>query len=302
MKVRLIGVPMDLGAGRRGVDMGPSAMRLAGIKEKLKSIGHEVEDDMQNIHVPIPEHGNVFASNLKFLPEIHSACVALAERVELAKNEGYLPIVMGGDHSIAIGTIAGLSAYYKKKNIKFGVVWVDAHADMNTPETSPSGNIHGMPLAVSVGLGAKELTSIHGDFVKVDPKNVALIGIRDLDVEEKKNVKKTGINAYTMADVDRMGMYHVIQDALSILKDRVDIVHVSFDVDGLDPSVAPGVGTPVPGGLKYREAHLLMETLAESGLVGSLEFTEINPILDVKNQTAEVAVEMAASALGKTIL
>lgn len=302
MKVRLIGVPMDLGAGRRGVDMGPSAMRLAGVKEKLRAIGHEVEDDMQKIHVPIPEHGDIFAKNMKYLPEIQSACLALAERVEVAKQDGFLPLVMGGDHSIAIGTIAGLSAYYRKKNLKFGVVWVDAHADMNTPDTSPSGNIHGMPLAVNIGLGTKDLTALYGDYVKVDPKNVALIGIRDLDQEEKNNVKKTGINAYTMSDIDRMGMYNVIHEALSILKERVDVVHVSFDVDGLDPSVAPGVGTPVKGGLKYREAHLLMETLAESGLIGSLEFTEINPILDIKNQTAEVAVEMAASALGKTIL
>jgi len=302
MKIRLIDVPIDLGAGRRGVDMGPSALRLAGIKEKISALGFSVEDDQDDIFVPIPEHGHVFNSQLKYLPEIQAACSHLAERVELAKAEGTFPIVMGGDHSIAIGTIAGLSSWYRKQNKTLGVVWVDAHADMNTPETSPTGNIHGMPLAVNIGLGAEELINLHGAFRKINPDHVALIGIRDLDNEEKKNVRSKGIHAYTMADIDRMGIYTVIQDALQQLKDKVDVIHISFDVDGMDPAVAPGVGTPVAGGLRFRETHLIMETLAETGLVGSMEITEINPILDVKNQTAEVAVEMVCSALGKTIL
>lgn len=302
MKIRLIDVPMDLGAGRRGVDMGPSALRLAGIKEKIGRMGFQVEDDQDDIFVPIPEHGRMSDPKLKFLEEIQTACEHLAKRVELAKTEGVFPIVMGGDHSIAIGTIAGLAAFYRKQGKRLGVVWIDAHADMNTPETSPTGNIHGMPLAVNVGLGDKALTSLHGDFRKVDPRNVALIGIRDLDEDEKKNVRSMGIHAYTMADIDRMGIYQVIHEAISILKEQVDVLHISFDVDGMDPAVAPGVGTPVMGGLRYRETHLIMETLAETGLVGSMEITEINPILDIRNQTADVAVEMVASALGKTIL
>lgn len=302
MHIRLIDVPMDLGAGRRGVDMGPSALRLAGIKEKISAMGFSVEDDQDDIFVPIPEHGHVANTKLKFLKEIVTTCEHLAHRVELAKKEGFFPIVMGGDHSIAIGTIAGLSSWYKKQGKKLGVVWVDAHADMNTPETSPTGNIHGMPLAVNIGLGAPELINLYGDFQKLDPKNVALIGIRDLDRDEKKNVKARGINAYTMADIDRLGIYAVIQEAISILKERVDVIHISFDVDGMDPGVAPGVGTPVPGGLRFRETHLIMETLAETGMVGSMEITEINPILDIRNQTAETAVEMVCSALGKTIL
>ncbi|MCA0446033.1 MAG: arginase [Bacteroidetes bacterium] len=302
MHVRLIDVPMDLGAGRRGVDMGPSALRLAGIKEKIVAMGFSVEDDQDDIFVPIPEHGHVENNKLKFLKEIITTCEHLAHRVELAKEGGFFPIVMGGDHSIAIGTIAGLSSYYKKQGKKLGVVWVDAHADMNTPETSPTGNIHGMPLAVNIGLGAPELVNLYGNFQKLDPKNVALIGIRDLDRDEKKNVKARGINAYTMADIDRLGIYAVIQEAITILKERVDVIHISFDVDGMDPGVAPGVGTPVPGGLRFRETHLIMETLAETGLVGSMEITEINPILDIRNQTAETAVEMVCSALGKTIL
>ncbi|MBN8704479.1 MAG: arginase [Bacteroidetes bacterium] len=302
MRIKLIDVPMDLGAGRRGVDMGPSALRLAGIKEKVSAMGFPVEDDQDDIFVPIPEHGHVENNSLKFLKEIVTTCEHLACRVELAKEDGFFPIVMGGDHSIAIGTIAGLSSYYKKQGKKLGVVWVDAHADMNTPETSPTGNIHGMPLAVNIGLGADELINLHGNFQKLDPKNVALIGIRDLDREEKRNVKARGINAYTMADIDRLGIYAVIQEAISILKERVDVIHISFDVDGMDPGVAPGVGTPVPGGLRFRETHLIMETLAETGMVGSMEITEINPILDIRNQTAETAVEMVCSALGKTIL
>lgn len=302
MRIKLIDVPMDLGAGRRGVDMGPSALRLAGIKEKVASLGFSVEDDQDDIFVPIPEHGHVENNSLKFLKEIVTTCEHLARRVELAKEEGFFPIVMGGDHSIAIGTIAGLSSFYKKQGKKLGVVWVDAHADMNTPETSPTGNIHGMPLAVNIGLGADVLINLHGNFQKLDPKNVALIGIRDLDREEKRNVKARGINAYTMADIDRLGIFAVIQEAISILKERVDVIHISFDVDGMDPGVAPGVGTPVQGGLRFRETHLIMETLAETGMVGSMEITEINPILDIRNQTAETAVEMVCSALGKTIL
>ncbi|HUX51717.1 MAG TPA: arginase [Spirochaetia bacterium] len=302
MRVRLLGVAMDLGAGRRGVDMGPSAMRVAGIRERIAELGFEVEDDQESIFVPIRERGHEYNSKLKFLPEIVEGCTKLAVRVELAKDEGALPVVMGGDHSIAIGTIAGLAAHYRKAGKRMGVVWVDAHADFNTPESTPSGNIHGMPLAVSVGLGVPELTLLHGAAPKVLPEDVVLIGIRDVDVAEKQNLRDMKIRSFTMTDIDRIGMAGVIDNAISHLREQVDVIHVSFDVDSLDPEFAPGVGTPVAGGLQYRELHLLMETLAESRLIGSFEVVEVNPILDSANATAEVAVGAVCSALGKTIL
>ncbi|HUX22069.1 MAG TPA: arginase [Spirochaetia bacterium] len=302
MKVRLIDVAMDLGAGRRGVDMGPSALRLAGIREKIAAMGIEVEDDEEPIAVAIRERGDVYDNRLKFLPEIVSGCTHLARRVELAKEQGVMPIVMGGDHSIAIGTIAGLSAFYRRSAKTLGVVWIDAHSDFNTAETTPSGNIHGMPLAATVGIGARELTELHGPAPKVAPENVVLIGLRDVDPLEKKNLRDHHILSYTMADIDRLGLFTVVDEAIERLSTRCDFLHVSFDVDSLDPEFAPGVGTPVKGGLQYRELHLLMETLAASHMVGSVEVVEVNPILDRANETAEVAVEMVCSVLGKTIL
>ena len=217
-------------------------------------------------------------------------------------DEGYFPVVMGGDHSIAIGTLAGLAGHYRERGRSVGAVWIDAHGDFNTPETSPSGNIHGMPLAVSVGRGAPELTSLLGLTPMVRPEHVALIGTRDIDALEREEIRAAGVEVYTIADIDRLGAGQVIDRAISSLREKVDALHVSFDVDSLDPQVAPGVGTPVPGGLQYRELHLIMETLAASGLVRSLEVVEVNPILDTANTTAEVAVEMVLSALGKTIL
>ncbi len=302
MNVRLLGVAMDLGAGRRGVDMGPSALRLAGIKERISELGYSVEDDRESIYVPIRERSHEYDPRLKFLPEIVEGCRKLAERVELAKSDGMLPVIMGGDHSIAIGTIAGLAAFYRRSGKRLGVVWIDAHADFNTPDSTPSGNIHGMPLAVCTGLGVPELTELHGPSPKVAAQNVALIGTRDVDPLEKQHLRERGVHAYTMTDIDRRGMAAVIEETITELRSRVDVLHVSFDVDSLDPAFAPGVGTPVPGGLQFRELHLLMETLAESGLVGSLEVVEVNPILDTANTTAEVAVGIVCSALGKTIL
>lgn len=302
MKVRLIDVAMDLGAGRRGVDMGPSALRLAGIREKIEAIGVEVEDDAEPIAVAIRERGDFYDNRLKFLPEIVHGCTQLAVRVALAKEEGAIPVVMGGDHSIAIGTLAGLSSHYRGRGESLGVVWIDAHSDFNTPDTTPSGNIHGMPLAASVGIGVKELTELHGPAPKVDPENVVLIGLRDVDPLEKRTLKENRVFAYTMADIDRLGMFTVIDEAIERLSGRCDHLHVSFDVDSLDPDFAPGVGTPVKGGLQYREVHLLMETLAASRMVGSVEVVEVNPILDRANETSEVAVEMVCSLLGKTIL
>lgn len=300
MNIHLLGVPMDLGAGRRGVDMGPSAIRIAGVTEKLQSLGHTVIDE-GDIPTKIPEQQKVKNPKLKYLPEIVRACSLLASKTEKILDSGGFPLVLGGDHSIAIGTIAGVSNFCHKQKKKLGVIWVDAHGDMNTDVTSPSGNIHGMPLAVSIGLGALELTSVGGDFQKVDPKNVVMIAIRDLDSGEKAAIRKNNMAIYTMEDIDKHGMAVVITKALHKLKD-VDFIHVSFDLDAMDPKECPGVGTPVKGGLDYREAHLIMETLSENKRLNSLEIVEANPILDTRNQSAEFAVDLMQSGFGKTII
>lgn len=299
MNIHILGVPMDLGAGRRGVDMGPSAIRIAGASEKLQSLGHAITDE-GDIPVKNPELQKVKNQKLKYLSEIVRACTVLSGKVEKILEGGNFPLVLGGDHSIAIGTIAGVSNYCRKKHKQLGVIWVDAHGDMNTDETTPSGNIHGMPLAASIGLGALELTSVGGDFKKVEPKNVVMIAIRDLDEGEKIIIKNSGINIFTMEDIDKHGMAVIITKALQKLKD-VDFIHVSFDLDATDPSICPGVGTPVKGGLNYREAHLIMESLAASKRMNSLEIVEANPILDHHNQSAEFAVELMQSGFGKKI-
>ncbi len=300
MNIHILGVPMDLGAGRRGVDMGPSAIRIAGIAEKLHNLEHTIFDD-GDILTKIPELQKVKNPKLKYLPEIVRACTLLSAKVEKILDMGDFPLVLGGDHSIAIGTIAGVSNYCRKKNKKLGVLWIDAHGDMNTDETSPSGNIHGMPLATSIGLGALELISVGGDFQKVDPNNVVMIAIRDLDEGEKLAIKKNNITIYTMEDIDKHGMAVVITKALRKLN-GVDFIHVSFDLDAMDPQVCPGVGTPIKGGLDYREAHLIMETLSEHNRMNSLEIVEANPILDNRNQSAEFAVELMQSGFGKKII
>jgi arginase len=302
MEVRLIEVPIDFGASRRGVDIGPTALRLAGIKNSLRSLGLEVSEDGKPIYVPIQEHSLEFDPRLKFLPTIAQTCEELAARVEACVREGCFPLVMGGDHSIAMGTLAGLASARRDSGQRTGVVWVDAHADFNTPETSPSGNIHGMPLAASCGLGHPALTGIHGDFRKIDPLDVVIIGARDLDPGEKRNLKESGVRVYSMSDVDRYGIYDVMDQAIDYLRKRVDCLHVSFDADGIDPEFAPGVGTPVQAGLTLREAFCVMESLAECGLVKSAELVEVNPILDLRNQTAEVIVKLIQSLLGATIL
>ncbi|MFZ1082227.1 MAG: arginase [Candidatus Kryptoniota bacterium] len=301
MKIRIVGVPMDLGAGRRGVDMGPSALRIAGLAERLRDIGHAVFDD-GDIHVNIPESQEIDNHKLKYLPEIVRVTTILAHKVESILERDEFPLVLGGDHSIAMGTISGLSNYARKHNLRLGVIWIDAHADMNTNETSPSGNIHGMPLSAVLGEGARELTTIGGDFRKVDPKNAALIGVRNIDTAEKEIVKKTGIAHYTMSDIDKYGVHRIMARVLKEFKEKVDLLHISFDIDSVDPSVAAGVGTPSPGGLSYRETHLIMETIADCGCMSSFEVTEVNPIFDIKNQSSEFAVEVIASALGKRII
>ena len=302
--VRIIGVRVDLGAGRRGVDMGPSALRKAGIRTALRELGYDVIDD-GNIHCEEPEAHTIRDPKLKYLPLITVAMANLAERVESSLNEGEIPLVLGGDHSIAIGTIAGAASHFKKANRKLGMIWIDAHGDSNTAETTPSGNIHGMSQAVAFGRGAKELIEIGGfedGETKLDPSCCSIIGARSIDRLEKDVIRDIGLRVFTMDQIDRRGIYDVTQEAIDIASNGTDGIHVSFDVDGMDPSVAPGVGTAVLGGLSYRETHTMMELIAETDRLVSLEIAEVNPILDVRNTTAEVAVEMVASAFGKRIL
>lgn len=293
-KVSIIGVPMDLGQNRRGVDMGPSAIRYAGVVEKLESIDLEVTD-MGDIQIDMPErvHSEPL-HNLRNLKAIEQANTRLAQMVDQVVQEGHFPLVLGGDHSIAIGTLAGVSRHYED----LGVIWFDAHGDLNTADTSPTGNIHGMPLASSMGVGHTALTGLGGYGPKVKPENLVIIGARALDKGEKELIRQKGLRVYTMHEVDRMGMAAVMREAIDYLKERTDGVHLSLDLDGMDPTDAPGVGTPVMGGISYRESHLAMEMLAESGMVVSAEFVEINPILDEKNRTAKVAVALMGSLLG----
>lgn len=299
--VHIIGFPMDLGAGRRGVDMGPSAVRIAGVSEKLRGLGYTVKDE-GDLQIKTQETQKIQDPHLKYLPEIARAVTLLAHKVEGILDDGGFPLSIGGDHSMAIGSISGVAAYCRKTKKRLGVIWLDAHADINTPESSPSGNIHGMPLAALIGRGVKELTTVGGDFKKLDAKNMVMIGLRSIDEGERQMIKSLGIPSYTMSDIDKEGAYRIVQLALKELHEHVDHIHVSFDIDSVDPTVAPGVGTPVRGGFSYREAHLIMELIADSGYMNSLDIAEINPILDDHNQTAEFAAELVASCMGKRIL
>lgn len=299
--IRLVGVPMDLGAGRRGVDMGPSAIRIAGVSQGLRKLGFEVEDD-GDVGVPTPESRKQGPENARYLDAIYHVCNRLRLRVRRTLEDGRVPLVMGGDHSIAIGTVAGVAEFYRNQGQRLGLIWVDAHADMNTPEISPSGNVHGMPLATLLGFGHEKLVTLGGFSPKVDKENVCLIGIRDLDEHERDVVRRSGIHAYTMRDVDERGMRAIMQEAIAFASQGTVGFHVSFDLDGMDPRDVPGTGTPVKGGISWREANLLMEMVADSGRMTSVEVTELNPILDVKNQSGEVAVDVILSAFGKRIL
>jgi arginase len=301
-KIRIIGVPMDLGASRRGVDMGPSALRVAGLQARIKQLGHQVED-IGNIPVKQPEEMSYGEKRAKYLQEIAEACKDLADVVQKSLEEGLLPLVLGGDHSIAAGSVSGVAAHFRKKEKKqVGYIWLDAHGDMNTPETSPSGNVHGMPLAAVMGYGAPELVELLGFKPKVESQNIVLVGIRDLDAQEKKLVKKSGVHVLTMRDIDERGMREVMSDALKYAMDDTDGIAVSLDMDFVDPSDAPGVGTPVRGGVTYREAHLAMEMIADSEAMVSMEIVEINPVIDEHNRTALLGVELVLSGLGKKIL
>jgi arginase len=300
-KIRIIGVPMDLGASRRGVDMGPSALRVAGLQARIKQLGHQVED-IGNISVKQPEEMSYGEKRAKYLAEIADACKDLGAIVEKSLEESMLPVVLGGDHSIAAGTLSGIAAYFKKKEKKIGLIWLDAHGDINTPESSPSGNVHGMPLAAAMGYGAIELVELQGFKPKVEAQNISLVGIRDLDTQEKKLAKKSGVHVFTMRDIDERGMREVMSDALKYAMDDTDGISVSLDMDFVDPSDAPGVGTPVRGGVTYREAHLAMEMIADTEAMVSLEIVEINPVIDEHNRTALLGVELVLSGLGKKIL
>lgn len=297
LNISMIGVPIDFGQMRRGVDMGPSAIRYAGAVERLEALGHEVVDE-GDIYVPNAAKLEVHPK-LRNLGAVVEACTKLAEQVATAVEHKKFPLVLGGDHSIAIGTLAGLAQHYKN----LGVIWYDAHADMNTAETSPSGNIHGMPLAVAMGLGHEKLTHIGGEQPKINPKNLVIIGARSVDEGERELIKEKGIKVYSMHEIDRLGMAAVMEDALAYLRSReIDGLHLSLDLDGLDPMYTPGVGTPVPGGITYRESHLAMEMLQESNLLTSAEFVEVNPVLDTKNATANIAVGLMGSLLGESLV
>jgi arginase len=300
-QVTIIGVLMDLGADRRGVDMGPSAVRVAGVNQRLSALGYPVVDG-GNINVRNPEMLREVHGNAKYLPEITEACQALAEKVNTVLQHGGIPVVLGGDHSIAIGSVSGLAAYYRRQEKRVGVLWFDAHGDMNTPESSPSGNIHGMPFAAILGRGATELTHISGFAPKVQAEDCALIGARDVDPTEAEIMRNSGVRIYTMREVDERGMSACVDEAIAIASRHTVGFHVTMDMDFVDPDYAPGVGTPVSGGPTYRESHLAMEKVADSGKMLSFELTEVNPVLDTANRTAELGVQLILSAFGKKIM
>jgi arginase len=295
--VGLFGVPMDLGQDRRGVDMGPSAIRYARIEDALEDLGHGVTD-LGNAGVPIPEMVDS-GEHVKHLAAVKRVCEEVADRATGIVSEGLFPVFLGGDHSISIGTVAGVAR--STSGERTGLIWADAHADFNIPETSPSGNIHGMPLAALTGRGHHELVGVGGPGASVRTEDVVIIGLRSVDLEEKNLLREAGVKVYTMREVDVFGAARVVRSAIKDLA-HVDRVHLSFDLDVVDPEVAPGVGTPIRGGLTYREAHLLMELFNEAGIVTSLDMVEVNPILDVKNGTAALAVELVESLMGRRII
>jgi arginase len=300
-KIRVIGVPLDLGQSRRGVDMGPSAVRVAGLEARLEALGHEVEDG-GNVAVAIAEQKQAGAANAKYLKEITATCTKHAELVLQTLEAGKVPVTLGGDHSIAAGSVSGVAEFYRRQNQRVGLIWIDAHTDINTPETSPSGNVHGMPLAALLGLGPKELSNIFDFSPKVRPENCVLVGVRDIDAIEKENVRRAGIGVFTMRDIDERSMRTVMEEALRMAGRGTAGYHISLDMDWIDPEDAPGVGTPVRGGATYREAHLAMEIIADHGRMLSFEIVEVNPVIDEHNRTADLAVELALSAFGKKIL
>ena len=299
--VHVIGVSLDLGGNRRGVDMGPSALRIAGLGERLSAMGIPVVD-AGDLVAPIPETKSFGDPHKKYIREIARVCEKLYRTSLTALEKGALPLVLGGDHSLGAGSVAASADYLRREGKGVGLLWVDAHGDMNTPSTSGSGNVHGMPLAALLGPEPAELSRIGGFSPKVLPGKTVLIGIRNLDEREKERIRDSGVHVFTMKDIDRSGIAAVVEQALAIAGDDTGGVHVSFDLDVCDPTIAPGVGTPVKGGLDYREAHMVMEIVADSGLLRALDLVEVNPILDDRNTTAILGVELALSALGQKII
>ncbi|NNJ09596.1 arginase [Chloroflexales bacterium ZM16-3] len=297
-EIALIGVPIDLGAGRRGVDMGPSAMRYTGLQQRIAALGHTVRD-LGNLAAPMIETGADLGPDerLRYLEPITDLCENLADTVAACVAHGQLPLILGGDHSISIGSVSGSA-----RGRTLGLIWIDAHADFNTAETTPSGNIHGMSMAVLSGRGHPRLTGMAGKTPAIRPEHIALVAARDIDPLERDALRGSGVHIFTMHEIDRRGMARVMDEAIAAISRDTDGYHVSFDLDVVDPREAPGVGTPVVGGISYREAHLAMELLSQAGGIRSLDLVEVNPILDEHNATAELAVEMALSALGKRIL
>jgi arginase len=300
-KIRIIGVPMDLGAGRRGVDMGPSAMRVAGVNRAIEELGYDVLD-AGNVDVHPPEALEKGEETARYLKEIAEVAARLAKVVEKVLRLGARPVVLGGDNAITIGSFSGLAAHLRARKQRAGIIWFDAHTDINTPETTPSGNVHGMPLAALLGEGPKEIARIGGFAPKVRPENVAIIGARSVDPGERDRIKRLGVRVFTMSELDERGMAKCVREAIAIASRGTAGIYPMIDIDFLDPGEAPGVGTPVRGGVTYREAHLAMEKIAESGKVLGVEVTEVNPLLDRGNHTAHLAVELICSVLGKRIL
>jgi arginase len=299
--VHIIGVPLDLGASRRGTDAGPSAVRVAGLSKSLVKLGYEVTVE-SDIPVPTLETRKADSRKARFKNEILEVCTNLAEVTRETLDAGEIPLVIGGDHSIAMGTVAGVAAHYRQQQAEIGLIWFDAHGDMNLPETSPSGNIHGMPLAHLLGHGDPDLSNILGQCPAVKPENVVLLGIRDIDDNERKIIRDSGIKVFTMSDIDELGMTDVSRQTLEIVTENTIGFHISFDVDGCDPTVIPGSGTLVPGGVSFREAHQLLENCANTGRMTSMEVVELNPFLDQANISAERAVALIQSAFGRSIL
>lgn len=299
--IDIIGVPSDLGANMRGSDMGPAALRIAELKRKIEIQGYKV-NDLGNIDVPVRDALPKEIHDEKFLSPLSKICSDLCEKTYESVKQGHFPLTIGGDHSIAVGSISGVAKHFREKNEKIGLVWIDAHADINTPDSSPSGNIHGMPLATILGSGHPSLVEIGGPGAKVSPANVALIGIRTIDDHEKAELKRSGIHYYSMRDVDERRMYPIMKEAIEFVSEGTSGIHVSFDIDGIDPQYTPGVSTPVSGGLTFRESHLLLEMLYETNKMCSLDFVELNPFTDVGAQSANVTVDLILSALGKSIV
>jgi arginase len=300
-EIAILGAPLDFGAGRRGVDMGPSALRLAGLNARLQAMGYQVHD-LGNVPVAQQETIDEGSPSAKYLAPIAKCCAELARTVSDVVQKGQFPLILGGDHSVGAGTVAGVSNAWRKNQQKIGVIWIDAHADMNTPESSPSGNVHGMPLASCLGRGPRELTDIFGYGPKMEARNTVLIGLRDVDEREADIVRELGVVAFTMRDIDELGLRKIMELAITAATTGTAGFHLSLDMDAIDPDEAPGVGTPVRGGMSYREAHLSMEMVCDSGKMLSMEVVEVNPVLDTANRTALLGVELVMSAMGKKIL